>query len=50
MMDIKLKESIKSFINNVYAKDYSKANAELKKAVEYKIQERIKKAYKKDLF
>ena len=50
MMDIKLKESIKSFINNVHTKNYSKANAELKKAIEYKIQERIKKAYKKDLF
>jgi|14BtaG_2_1085337.scaffolds.fasta_scaffold06668_3 hypothetical protein len=50
MMDSKLKESIKSFVSNVYSKNYSAANEDLKKTVEYKIQERIKKAYKKDLF
>lgn len=50
MMDIKLKESIKSFINNLYSKNYSKANSDLKKTIEFKLSERIKKAYKKDLF
>mgnify|MGYP005663641693 FL=1 len=50
MMDSKLRESVKSFICNVYNKNYSDANKDLKKTVEYKIQERIKKAYKKDLF
>ena len=50
MMDIKLKESIKSFIGNLHSKNYSKANNDLKKTIEYKIQERIKRAYKKDLF
>jgi len=49
-MDSKLKESIKSFVSNVYSKNYNAANEDLKKTVEYKIQERIKKAYKKDLF
>tara|TARA_E500000318_G_C3558292_1_gene212146 strand:- start:575 stop:727 length:153 start_codon:yes stop_codon:yes gene_type:complete len=50
MMDKNLKESIKSFISNLSSKDYNKANSDLKTAIQFKIQERIKKAYKKDLF
>lgn len=50
MMDKSLKESIKSFIRNLSSKEYAKANKDLKQAIEFKIQERIKKAYKKDLF
>ena len=45
-----LKESIKSFLSNISNKDYSNANKDLKKAIEIKIQERINKANKKDLF
>lgn len=45
-----LVESIKSFISNVHTKNYSAANKDLKRAIEHKILERIKKAYKKDLF
>jgi hypothetical protein len=50
MMDKNLKESIKSFISNLHVKNYSKANTDLKNAIHFKIQERIKKAYKKNLF
>ena len=46
MMDKSLKESIKSFLSNLGNKDYSNAN----KDFERKLQERINKAYKKDLF
>tara|TARA_R100000005_G_C4960539_1_gene177397 strand:- start:229 stop:381 length:153 start_codon:yes stop_codon:yes gene_type:complete len=50
MMDKSLKESIKSFLSNLGNKDYSNANKDLNKAIERKLQERINKAYKKDLF
>lgn len=49
-MNKSLKESIKSFLSNIGNKDYSKANKDLAKAIELKIQERVNKAYKKNLF
>lgn len=49
-MEKNLKNSIKSLINNLCKEDYSRANKDLHKIVEYKLKKRINKAYKKDLF
>lgn len=50
MMSKSLRESIKSFIRNLSNDNYANANKDLKQAIAYKLQERIKRAYKKDLF
>ena len=49
-MDNTVKQNLQSFISNLSNKDYAKADKDLKKVVEYKVQQRMAKAFKKDLF